>query len=288
MIRVAVAQYPVSFLESWRQYEQKIERWVDEAVEQRAQLLAFPEYHSMELASLFEQAIYRSLDKQLEAMQTLLDGFLSLHQRLAIKRQVTIQAGSFPVEIRSGSYRNRAYLFTPDGRHDFQEKLMMTRFENEQWRIEAGQAVRVFETPVGKLGIAICYDSEFPFYARQMAEQGALLILAPSCTDSRAGYHRVRIGCQARALENQCYVIQSPLVQDAPWSEAVDVNCGAAAVYTPVDNGFPEDGILAMGEYNQSQWLYADLDVKKMIQVRETGQVFNYHDWPRQFNAILE
>jgi predicted amidohydrolase len=288
MFNIAVAQYDVSFLESWQRYEQKMGRWVAEAAEQQAQLLVFPEYHSMELASLFEEAIYRSLDKQLAAMQTLLNDFLHLHQQLAKKYRVIIQAGTFPVEISSGTYRNRGYLFNPDGSYDFQEKLMMTRFENEQWQIQAGDKIKVFETDVGRVGIAICYDSEFPFFARQMAEQGVALILVPSCTDTRAGYYRVRIGCQARALENQCYVVQSPLVKNAPWSEAVDINCGAAAVYTPVDKGFPDNGVLAIGEYNQRQWLYAQLDVEKMTQVRENGQVFNYHDWPYQFNATME
>jgi len=288
MLKLAVAQYDVSFLDSWTAYENKIQQWVSQAAQQHAQLLVFPEYHSMELASLFDESVYRSLTKQLDAMQGLLADFLTLHQQLATQYGVYIQAGTFPVLNEIGEYRNRAYLFTPDGGYDFQEKLMMTRFENEQWRIKAGHTIKLFDTDFGKLGIAVCYDSEFPHYARHMAEQGAALILVPSCTDTKAGYYRVRIGCQARALENQCYVVQSPLVGEAPWSEAVDINCGAAAVYTPVDKGFPDDGILAIGGYNQTQWLYAELNLEKMIQVRENGQVFNYHDWPRQFNAELE
>lgn len=287
MIKVAVAQYDVGFHQSWQQYQHKINSWVDQAVKQNAQLLLFPEYFSMELAS-FDEPVYRSLDKQLEAMQTLLEPFLDLYRKLAIKHQVYMQAGTFPVKVDSGKFRNRAYLFNPDGSFDFQEELMMTRFENEQWRIEAGDTIKISDTKIGKMAIAVCYDSEFPHYARQMAEQGALIILVPSCTDTRAGYYRVKIGCQARALENQCYVVQYPLVGEAPWSEAVDINCGAAAVYTPVDKGFPDNGVLVIGEYNKAQWLYAELDMEKMTQVRENGQVFNYHDWPQQFTATLE
>ena len=80
----------------------------------------------------------------------------------------------------------------------------MTRFENEQWLISAGDEIRVFDTDFGKIAINICYDSEFPLIARQQVEAGADLILVPSCTDTQAGFHRVRLGCQARALENQC------------------------------------------------------------------------------------
>jgi predicted amidohydrolase len=111
---------------------------------------------------------------------------------------------------------------------------------------------------------------------------GVKLILVPSCTDTVAGYHRVKIGCQARALENQCYVVQSPLVGNADWSEAVDVNVGAAAVYTPVDRGFPDNGILAIGDFNAVRWLFADICLDGIQTVREHGQVFNYRDWPLQ------
>jgi predicted amidohydrolase len=87
-------------------------------------------------------------------------------------------------------------------------------------------------------------------------------------------------------LENQCYVVQSPTVGNAPWSEAVDVNVGAAAVYTPVDYGYPANGILAIGELNRTQWVYADIDLGTIANIRETGQVFNYRDWPGQFRCL--
>lgn len=112
-----------------------------------------------------------------------------------------------------GGYRNRAFLFRPDGSSDHQDKLQMTRFENERWGIGAGDTIKTFDTAFGRIGIDICYDSEFPLIARRQVEQGADVILVPSCTDTLAGYWRVRIGCQARALENQCYVVQSP-----PWA----------------------------------------------------------------------
>ena len=114
----------------------------------------------------------------------------------------------------------------------------MTRFEREEWGISAGQHVKVFETLLGRLAVLICYDAEFPLLARSGVEAGAQVILAPSCTDSLQGYWRVRIGAQARALEGQCYVVQSPTVGEAAWSPAVDVNYGAAGIYGPPDLGY--------------------------------------------------
>ena len=281
-VKIATAQYDISFLENWQAYQQKIERWVTEATTQDAKILLFPEYFSMELASLFGQEIYSSLSKQLEAMQSLHNDFTELFKNLAQKHLCIIQAGTFPVLIDTGIYRNRAYLFMPDGRFDFQDKLMMTRFENEQWLIKGGMELKCFDTEYGKIAINICYDCEFPLLARKQVEAGCVLILVPSCTDTLAGYHRVKIGCQARALENQCYVVQASLVGDAAWSEAVDVNVGAAAIYTPVDRGFPYNGILSIGKLNAVQWVIAEISPNNCETVRELGQVFNYRDWHLQ------
>lgn len=285
-LRIAAAQYDIGFLRDWNNYRAKIEQWVDSAVAEKARFLLFPEYFSLELASLFSEEVYRSLSRQLAAMQSHLDDFVALFAGLSRRHQIYIVAGSFPVRQSDGSYRNRSYLFPPRGDQVFQDKLMMTRFENEQWLIGAGDEIKVFETEFGLVGINICYDCEFPLIARRQVELGARLILVPSCTDTLAGYHRVRIGCQARALENQCYVVQSPTVGEAPWSEAVDINQGAAAIYTPVDHGYPDNGILALGELNRAQWVHAEIDLRSIGHIRETGQVFNYRDWPGQFRCL--
>ena len=284
--RVAAAAYPIDFLGDWQAYAAKIGRWVDEAAAAGAKLLVFPEYFSMELPSLFPAEIYGSLSAQLGSMQAVLPDFIQLFAGLAQKHRVTICAGSFPVRVENGTYHNRSYLFHSDGRCEYQEKVQMTRFENEQWLIEGGNDVRVFDTELGKIGIAICYDSEFPLIARRMVELGANIILVPSCTDTLAGYWRVRIGCQARALENQCYVVHSSTVGDAAWSPAVDVNTGTGAVYTPVDRGFPDNGVLASGELNKPGWTYADVNPESIAHVRRTGQVFNYRDWDGQTRVL--
>lgn len=287
-VTLACAQYPIDFLSDWNDYETKITAWVKDAYLQQAQFLVFPEYFSMGLASLFEPEVYGSLSAQLEAMQALRDPFLDLYTRLAAQYQVHILAGTFPERIESGEYRNRAWLIRPDGSRDYQDKLQMTRFESEQWHISPGDAVRVLDTDFGPIGVAICYDSEFPLIVRQQVSQGARLILVPSCTDTLAGYNRVRIGCQARALENQCYVVQSPTIGDATWSPAVDVNTGQAAVYTPVDRGFPDNGLLEQGPDGQSGWMLAELDFTALDAVRQHGQVLNHRDWASQHRLITD
>ena len=284
--KIAAAQYPIGSPANWSEYEKKITEWVGIAAAAGSKLLVFPEYFSMELVHLFPDHIRKSLSLQLGSLQEVASSFIDLFSRLALAHQVHIVAGTFPILDPDGLYRNRSYLFFPDGHHAHQDKVQMTRFENEQWKISPGHHIRTFDTELGRLGISICYDSEFPLLARQQVEAGADLIVVPSCTDTLAGYWRVRIGCQARALENQCYVVQSPTVGHAAWSEAVDVNIGAAAIYTPVDYGFPDNGVLNVGELNASQWVYADVDLANIAHIRNNGQVFNHRDWPSQFRNL--
>lgn len=284
-VRVAACQYPVQFLGTWSRYESKLRALVGEAANRGAALAVFPEYASMELASLFGPEVYGDLRRQLEAVQTLLPDYRALHRALAMEHGLYLLAGSFPVREADGSYRNRAYLCSPEGGEGFQDKLHMTRFEREHWQVDPGQTVKVFDTRLGALAVATCYDVEFPQVVRNQVEAGAWLVLVPSCTDREAGYQRVRIGCQARALENQVYVVQAPTVGEAPWSESIDRNVGFGAIYTPVDIGFPDDGILVQGEAGQTGWVFADLDPRAIQRVRRKGQVFNHRDWARHREA---
>ena len=288
LVTVAASQYPVEFVGSWQRYTEKIERMVRQAVEQGAEILLFSEYGCLELASLFPYEVYSDLQRQLVALQLLLSDFRNLHRQLARDYGVYLVSSSFPVRLDDGTYRNRAYFCAPDGTLDYQDKLIMTRWEREQWNITPGHAIKVFRTRFGIVGINICYDSEFPLIARAQAEMGARLILAPSFTDTLAGYHRVRIGCQARALENQCYVVSAPVIGEAAWSLALERSYGAAGVFTPVDAGFPEDGVLIQGALNQPQWLISRLDLAAVDTVRQSGSVTNFADWRGQDRLVAE
>jgi predicted amidohydrolase len=278
--KIAAAQFPVFTPQSWGEVEALVGRWVDTAAKAEAKLLVFPEYGSMSLAALFAPDVQADLHGQIVAMQTLRDAWLALHQRLAQQYGVYILAGSFPWQVAPGRFHNRAWFCAPNGGTEFQDKCVMTRFEREQWHIDGDTALKVFDTALGKIAVTICYDTEFPLLARTQCQAGAEIILAPSCTDTLAGYHRVRVGAQARALENQCYVVQSPIVGEAPWSPAVDVNIGAAGIYGPPDRGFPDDGVIEQGPLNEPRWVYGVIDPAQVAKVRAEGAVFPFKHWP--------
>lgn len=282
---VAAAQYPIERLGSWEAYEAKLTRWVDEAAAGGAALAVFPEYGAMELASL-DPATMGDLAGSIETVSALLPQVDALHAALAGRTGMHILAASAPRKDADGRFRNAARLFAPNGKSGVQDKLVMTRFEREQWHIAAGALLRVFDTALGRLAVSICYDSEFPLLARACVEAGAEVLMVPSCTDTLHGYWRVRIGAQARALEGQCYAVHSPTVGEAEWSPAVDVNRGAAGVYGPPDRGLPEDGVLAVGAEGAAQWVFAEVDTARVADLRADGGVLNARHWGEQPGAV--
>ncbi len=286
-IRIAAAQYPIELLPSFDAWAAKLRDWVKRAVENEARLLVFPEYGAMELAGIEPQAA-RDLAASLELVVSLEERIVAAHRGLAAEYGVTILGASRPHRTREGSIVNRAQIYCPDGQTGWQDKIVMTRFERETWGIAGGDAIRVFDTPVGRIGISICYDAEFPFIARRQAEQGAEMILVPSATDTMQGYWRVRIGAQARALENQCYTIQAPTIGEAPWLPSLDVNHGLAAIYAPPDGVTPDDGVFAIGTPGQGQWVYADVMPDEVARWRTSGAVLPFRHWPEQFVAAQD
>jgi predicted amidohydrolase len=283
-LRIAAAQYPIERLATLGAYRDKVARWVAEAAGAGAQLLVFPEYGAMEYAGASGGAVAGDLAASLAAVSDALATMDAAHADLARHHWVHILAASGPSARPGGRYVNAARLFTPAGPMGVQEKLIMTPFERN-WGISSGETLRVFQTALGQIGVAICYDSEFPLLVRAQAEAGAQIILVPSCTEFRSGYARVRTSAMARALENTCVTVLSPTVGDAPWSPAVDRNAGAAGIYVPADHGFSETGVLAEGALNAPQWVYADVDLARLQRVRETGEMRNSSDWAAQPGA---
>jgi predicted amidohydrolase len=265
--RVAAAQWPIEPHASLAAWGDKLERWIAEAAAGGAQLAVMPEYAPMELTSVLPAEDQAELERQLHGLQALLPEYLERCRAAARAHGLYLVAGSFP-EAAPARFVNRLRVWSPGGDDVAIEKLHMTRFEREQWGVVAGAAQRVVETSLGVLGVAICYDSEFPLTVRRLVAAGAQVVLVPSCTDTPAGYHRVRVACAARALENQCYLVQSPTVGAAPWSLAADDNYGAAGVFVPPDRGFPDDGVLTVGPRDVPLWVYADLDLDAVDRVQ--------------------
>lgn len=275
-IRIAAAQYPVTYHADFEAWKAHTDRWVAEAARQQAQLLLFPEYGSMELVSLFSKEVQADIRLQVRAMDRLCTDFCTVFADLARKYRVILVAPSFPVCVGESVY-NRCFVFGPNGQSGYQDKFFMTRFEAEEWNVQSAPArLCVFEADWGSFGIQICYDIEFSIGSALLCQAGASLLLAPSCTESIRGSTRVHIGARARALEQQCYTLVSPLISNASWSPAVDINYGFAGVYSTPDRLFPEEGIIRQMAPQGPGWLIQTLDLSLLDRIREEGQILNF------------
>lgn len=283
-LKIAAAQYPVgepASLDAWRD---NVARWVADGAATGASLLVFPEYAAIEQAAAFGPEVSGNLEATLKTVANLERERLDLHLELAARHKVHILIGSGPSRKAPGVYVNAAQLVTPEGNVGVQEKHIMTPFERD-WGIAPGEGLRVFDTVLGRIGIAICYDSEFPLLVRGMAEAGAEVVLIPSCTERISGYHRVRTGALARALENQIATVMSPTVGDALWSPAVDHNTGAAGIFVPSEPTVADSGVLAEGTIDKAQWVSATVDLKRLHELRKSGEMRNFTDWANQPGA---
>lgn len=283
-IRIAAAAYPIDWQADFDAYEAKITAWVEGAAD--CDLLVFPEYGAMELAGLGGPAVAGDLQASLREVARHEAARDALHARLAAAHGVHILAASGPA-VAGDTVLNRAVLFGPSGRIGHQDKQVMTRFEREEWHVAGAPGLRVFDTPVGRLGVAICYDSEFPLIARRLAEAGVEVLLVPSCTDTVAGFNRVRIGAMARALESQCVVVHAPTVGAVDWNPALDENRGRAAIYAPPDGLWPETGIVAEGGMDAPGWVKATVDLDRVAESRRDGRVLPFRHWPESAVDLL-
>lgn len=274
-VRVALVQHQLRGVSAFDEFAAQVTYFVEAAHGYHADFVVFPEFTSMQLLSMDVTRGLPSADAVRHISQ-LTDEVFGLFSSLARRHGVYIIGGSHPVVRRvNGEERvlNVCPIASPDGRVYMQPKLHITPWEREAWGITGGEHLAVLQTPKARIGVLICYDSEFPEAARHLVDQGLELLFVPYCTDDRQGYLRVRWCCQARAVENQIYVAATGLVGNLPGGSGMDVHYGRAAVFTPSDFSFARDGIHAEADANIETLLVAELDLERLHHAREFGSV---------------
>jgi len=275
-VRLATVQLQARAVKSFDEFVHNIEYFVDVAADYRADFVVFPELFTMSLLS-FEgedlspiQAIDRMTDHRAPIVAEL--------SRMALRYNINIVGGSHPTRTDDGSIQNVAYVCLRDGSVHAQEKIHPTPNEAYWWKIKGGSSVDVIQTDIGPVGVLICYDSEFPELARRLVDEGARIIFVPFCTDNRQGYMRVRYCAQARAIENQCFVVLSGNVGNLPGVDNMDVQYAQSCILTPCDFPFARDGIAAEASENIETLTIADVNLADLTWARAEGTVRNLAD----------
>ena len=273
-MRVASATWPLERHASWHDYAAKLDNWVAAS---EADLLVFPEYAGMESCLTTPPERDTPQDWVDHAARSA-DDVLSLHVDLAQRHRRHILAGSLPVATDAGLV-NRAWLISPTGSLAAQDKQIPTPYERAHTNLIPGGPLRVFDTALGRIGVLICHDAEFPLLARA---QPCDILLIPACTDAPHGAARVRTAARARALEGACVTALSQTIGEVPGCCFLDTNRSGAGIFGPPDRGFPDDGILARVPADTPGWARADVDLDALAALRDgRGEVAIPLDWPQ-------
>lgn len=275
VVRVASVQYQQRKVESFEQFCGYVEYFIDVVSDYKADFVVFPELFTLQLLSLHSNKL--SPVEAINKLTEYTDRLKKFLNEMAISYNINIIGGSHPTMV-NGDVKNITYVALRDGAMHEQEKIHPTPNERYWWNIKGGKKSNVIKTDCGPIGVMICYDSEFPELSRHLIDQGALILFVPFCTDERQSYNRVRYCCQARAVENQCYVAMSGNVGNLPGVENMDIQYAQSCILTPCDFPFARDGIAADTNPNTEMVALADLDLEKIITARISGTVRNLKD----------
>ncbi len=273
-VRLGLVQWQMRPYSGFEELMQQAEYFIDALAAYKSDFALFPEYFNAPLMAAYnEHSVSESIRELAKYTQMIRERF----SQLSIKYNINIITGSMP-EIIDGHLFNVGNLCRRDGTMERYEKIHVTPDEEKVWGLQGGDNIQTFDTDCGKIGILICYDSEFPELSRIMAEEGMQILFVPFLTDTQNAYARVRLCAQARAVENECYVAIAGSVGNLPAVENMDISYAQSAVFTPCDFAFPSNGIKAEATANAEMILVADVNLDLLKQLHNHGAVKNLKD----------
>lgn len=186
---------------------QQVEQLMLQAHQDKAQLVVLPENFAF---------MGRNESDKLHIAEVYGQGAIQEKiSQLAKKMGLWVVAGTIPLRGNGSKVRASCLVYDDQGisvaRYDkihlFDVSISEQETYQESATIERGQDLVVVDTPVGKIGLTVCYDLRFPELYQQLAAQGAQLFTVPSAFTAVTGLAHWEILLRARAIENLCYVL---------------------------------------------------------------------------------
>ena len=281
-VRVGLVQWQMRAYNSLDDLFEQIEFFVDAVSGYKSDFILFPEYFNAPLMAEFNNL---SESQAIRGLAGYTDEIRERFVQLAISYNINIITGSMPL-LRDGNLYNVGFLCRRDGSYEMYEKIHVTPDEIKSWGLSGGRMLRTFDTDCAKIGILICYDVEFPELSRIMADQGMQILFVPYLTDTQNAYSRVRVCAQARAIENECFVVIAGSVGNLPRVHNMDIQYAQSGVFTPCDFAFPTDGRRAEATPNTEMILVSDVDLDLLNELHTYGGVRNLKDRRRDLYEV--
>lgn len=148
------------------------------------------------------------------------DRTLAAVREAAAREAIWIALGSLAIDLGDGRWANRSYVIGPDGtiaaRYDKMHMFDVDLASGESWResnaYRPGEEVVTVETPLGRLGLAICYDLRFPALFEALGNLGCDAIALPAAFTVPTGEAHWHVLQRARAIEASAFVIAAAQV----------------------------------------------------------------------------
>ena len=270
-MRVAVAQLDPKLADKERNLDACLAR-LDEAVADGVELVVFPEcaiagymFESAEEAMPYAEEIPGP------STQALIDA--------AERTGAHVCCGL--IERDGDSLRNAAVLVGPDGLVGVYRKTHLPFLGVDRF-VVPGDELPVWETPLGRIGVEICYDLRFPEVTRTLALKGADIVCHPT-NFPMAARVQTEVITTARAAENRVYLLTANRYGQERWAEF----CGRSQIVDPYGVRLAETDVA--GE----ALLVADVDLE---QARDKDYVIpgEYelylfgHRRPELYGALVE
>ena len=203
------------------------------------------------------------------------DLVLAACREAAKRHRIWLNIGSLAVLAEGGKVANRAFVIDREGqvraRYDKMHLFDVDLPTGESWResavYSAGEgAVLVNGTPVGKLGLTICYDLRFPMLFARIAEADADVISVPAAFTVPTGRAHWHVLLRARAIEAGLYVVAAAQVGR---HEDGRQTFGHSLVVDPWG-----EVLLDMGE--EKGVGFAEIDLSRILDVRSRIPALNH------------
>jgi predicted amidohydrolase len=265
MARVAVVQMGSSA--NVKENLSRLNVFFTKAREEGAELLVLPEnfafmgMHERDKLNIAEEA------GEGEIQQTV--------SQLAKRYGLWVIAGTIPIKTHSGRVRASSMVYDAKGAmvarydkiHLFDVRVSDQEAHQESLTIEPGNEVVVVDTPVGRVGLSVCYDVRFPELYRQLASKGVELLSVPSAFTAVTGLAHWEALLRARAIENLCYVLASNQVGQ-------HVNGRHTYGHSMIVEPW---GKILVEQQHDTGVIVADVDLQRLQQLRQQFPCLDHH-----------